>query len=77
MVTYEMLAEPSFFVPKRYLNRKLQHATFKWIHAFRQYINQLHESGRLAPGKPLLPGLKTRRGAPLEPARRKDVAQAE
>jgi len=68
-VTYELLAEPDTSAPKKMINKRVEEAVGKWVHALRQRINELRRAGRLHPQLPVEPR------APRDPRRLGDVAR--
>jgi hypothetical protein len=52
-ITYELVAEPNVLAPHSALNRGVRRTVFKFVHALRQRINELHRLGYLHPvGQP-------------------------
>jgi ribosome-associated toxin RatA of RatAB toxin-antitoxin module len=66
-VTYELVAEPDFLVPKGRVNRMVLRSASGFVHALRQRVNELHRLGYLHPLPPR-PPLVPRNALPLGPA---------
>ncbi len=75
VVTYELLAEPARFAPKRMINRLIHEAVAKYIHALRQRINDMRRAGRIHPQLDPVPTLPSLLAGPAQPPRAGDLAQ--